>query len=637
MKLHPILNGNIGEILPLFTRWQSLSAVCFFVSVSGITYAFGVYSEILKLKLGFSQSGLETVASIGNSGLYLSLFTGFALEKFGFRVVVLYGGIFIFVGYMYIWLAIQKIVPADILSISLFYFISQLGVCCHVSSAVTLSVKLFPPMARGTSIGLVKGYFGLSSAVLGDIAGERMFVENPVNFVLFIGLFIPMTGIIGSVTANIIPNHLNSFDYEYHNGSYYSMKPYIYHWCLLCLTLLIIGYIQYQYSPLSWTATCITSFIIFMTISSILFIPNLYGNRLLPLDDCDVIQYNKKYSILDTADNNSNSNHNFQTFSSSLHNNNNNKIILKYNHNRPYDPIVIDHNFTSDDDELSYVSSKTSHLPEHNNHNDQQEEEFTSLIHKSNNDTINSYDSTGFYDHDLPFIETIHTWRFWALFFIFLIGTGSGLMVIYNVNAIAQAANKQPSSFFVTLISLANGFGRLTAGVMSDFFVKFQDNSNGNNNNKSNYLKLSKIQLEMIVIFFMGITQLILSCNIDYLLYPCFLSVGYFFGCLVALNTINVADIFGDKYVATNYGAVDTAPIFSSYIFSTGLVALFYKDNIEISNDNDTISSSCVGRMCFFYPFIINFLCCMIASFGCYILHIHTPMKYNRRVTQNGH
>ena len=37
-------------------------------------------------------------------------------------------------------------------------------------------------------------------------------------------------------------------------------------------------------------------------------------------------------------------------------------------------------------------------------------------------------------------------------------------MVIYNVEAVAEALGVTPSSYFVTLISLANGLGRVLAG-----------------------------------------------------------------------------------------------------------------------------------------------------------------------------
>ena len=145
-----------------FTRWQSFAGVCLYVSMAGTTYAFGVYSELLRTNLGFSQGGIDVVASVGNTGLYLSILGGLLLERFGLQFTVYFGGLLIFLGFGYIWLAVEGYVPADIASVSVFFFVSQFGVCCHVSSAVTTSVRLFPPESRGSAVGLVKGYFGLS-------------------------------------------------------------------------------------------------------------------------------------------------------------------------------------------------------------------------------------------------------------------------------------------------------------------------------------------------------------------------------------------------------------------------------------------------------------------------------------------
>ena len=103
-----------------FSRWQSFAGVCLYVSVVGTTYAFGVYSDLLQSKLGFSQNGLDVIASVGNTGLYLSLLGGVLLERFGLHAVVYLGGFLIFIGFLYIWLAVEGYVPADILSVSVF-------------------------------------------------------------------------------------------------------------------------------------------------------------------------------------------------------------------------------------------------------------------------------------------------------------------------------------------------------------------------------------------------------------------------------------------------------------------------------------------------------------------------------------
>lgn len=187
------LNGSSAPDGRLYSRWQSFSSVCMYVSVAGTTYAFAIYSQLLQDNLGYSQTSCDLIASIGTTGLYLSLLAGLCIEKFGFKMVVYYGGIFIFVGFMYIFLAVTKVVPSNFYSVSFFYFLAQAGVCCHITTAVTVSVKLFPPESRGVAIGLSKGYFGLSTAVLSDLAGGY-FDRIPSAFLVFIAVFVPVIG-----------------------------------------------------------------------------------------------------------------------------------------------------------------------------------------------------------------------------------------------------------------------------------------------------------------------------------------------------------------------------------------------------------------------------------------------------------
>eukprot|EP01035_Chromulina_nebulosa_P026299 gene26299-34405_t len=135
--------------------------------------------------------------------------------------------------------------------------------------------------------------------------------------------------------------------------------------------------------------------------------------------------------------------------------------------------------------------------------------------------------------------KVIKTWRFWALYFIYMTVTGTGLMIIYNINAITESFSIYPSSFFVALISLANGLGRVLTGLSSDSLMKHLS-----------------------------------------LLYVSLLLTGFLFGSIVAIIAVNIADIFGSKYIATNFGAIDSAPIFGSYIYATFLVSIFYQPNV---------------------------------------------------------
>ena len=173
--------------------WTSLSGLCLLVSLAGSTYAFGIFAPLLTKHLGYTQKSLDIIASVGNSGLYVSLLVGFAVEMYGVHSVVRFGGALVFVGLTYIWLSIQQLIPTNPILLGLFYFVAQTGSCCHISTAVTAAVRIFPAQGKGTAIGLVKGYFGLSTAVLANLS-IGYFTTSPSMFVLFIAILIPITG-----------------------------------------------------------------------------------------------------------------------------------------------------------------------------------------------------------------------------------------------------------------------------------------------------------------------------------------------------------------------------------------------------------------------------------------------------------
>ena len=68
------LGGCItGRILK--SRWHVFSASLLAVVISGTSYAFGIFSEVFKDKLGFSQLELSIIGSFGSTGLYTGLYS----------------------------------------------------------------------------------------------------------------------------------------------------------------------------------------------------------------------------------------------------------------------------------------------------------------------------------------------------------------------------------------------------------------------------------------------------------------------------------------------------------------------------------------------------------------------------------
>ena len=573
-----------------FTRWQSFAGVCLYVSMAGTTYAFGVYSELLRTNLGFSQGGLDVVASVGNTGLYLSIIGGLILERYGLQFVVYFGGLLIFVGFFYIWLAVEGYVPADIASVSIFFFISQFGVCCHVSSAVTASVRLFPPESRGSAVGLVKGYFGLSSAVLSDFAGGY-FHNAKAYFILFIAIAIPTVGIIGSSLANFIPAHAINFEFDRRKGVSTSLMPFFSHWMAMFSVLFIVGYSQYAFEFTGWSALLMPT-VLSILLLSILMIPGYYGSRFLTDDEWHGICTDGNVSIPDgyvtgpedalreaekdaleylgeSNERKNSTSSNSQMLMSGSSSERSSTVRMNVNgstssHSRngissrdglEYTPRSVSTHNSHHAVKVVANSTKSQYVPYVGSSDDSSNPKTATFQPSSDKSEYASYGSTTviaagtadqdieesgyssrgyleelkgripmenvsdsgpecFYGDSVQLSFSIRTWRFWLLYVSFLTICGTGLMVIDNINAICDAVGKHPSDFYVSLVSLANGAGRVSAGFASDLLSRY----------------FSKLELFGIVAAVMGIAQSMFAVGSPELLYPSLLLVGFLFG-----------------------------------------------------------------------------------------------------------
>ena len=219
-----------------------------------------------------------------------------------------------------------------------------------------------------------------------------------------------------------------------------------------------------------------------------------------------------------------------------------------------------------------------------------------------------------FYDRHVPLRETVLTWRCYALMSVFMCVAGAGILVINNVQAIAQAVQEEPSAFFVTALSVSNAGGRVLVGVVADRYMH----------------SVSRLQVVSVICVLMASVQFVLSLGHPLALYPCLLVVGVMFGAIFSSMAAVVSDIFGSHYVGSNYGFIDLAPAVGSYVFSVGMVALFYPSH---NNETDTSTSplganaECVGAHCFRYAFWVTCVCCLGSAFLSYYIHVVTPIN----------
>nr|GMD37249.1 Nodulin-like protein [Ipomoea batatas] len=147
-------------------RWFIFFGCLLLMSAAGGTYIFGIFSEEIKTSLGYDQKTLNLVSFFKEIGANVGIIAGLINEVAPTWLVLLVGAAMNFSGYFFIWLAVTaRIAHPKVRWICLSICMganSQTFV--HTGALVTL-VNNFPE-SRGIVIGLLKGYVGLSGAIM---------------------------------------------------------------------------------------------------------------------------------------------------------------------------------------------------------------------------------------------------------------------------------------------------------------------------------------------------------------------------------------------------------------------------------------------------------------------------------------
>ncbi|KAJ4728791.1 Protein NUCLEAR FUSION DEFECTIVE 4-like [Melia azedarach] len=161
----------LAEKLKTFVnnRWLVFVSAMWIQSCAGIGYLFGSISPVIKSEMGYNQRQIALLGVAKDLGDSIGFVAGSLVEILPVWCINLIGVVQNFVGYGLVWLIVTNRLPAlPLWVLCVAIFVGTNGETYFNTATLVSCVQNFPK-SRGPIVGILKGFAGLSGAILTQI------------------------------------------------------------------------------------------------------------------------------------------------------------------------------------------------------------------------------------------------------------------------------------------------------------------------------------------------------------------------------------------------------------------------------------------------------------------------------------
>jgi hypothetical protein len=555
-------------------RWFVIAVGIVVMVASAGAYSFGVYSQKLKTVLNINQETLNIIANFKDLGVNLGVHSGLLFDYWSPGAVLFLGAVQTVVGYLCAWLSVTRRIQPTVWEMCLFLFIGANSQPMLNTAVLVQTVKLFPN-SKGIVIGLMKGYIGISGAILIQIYITLEGSTKPESFLMLLIWFPAAVALISILFIRPLPPFQGAPDVKY------------FYW-FLGLGFVLAAYLMGVSITQNLTNVSVDServlgvvllILLAVPLFAIAYRSEMHGKMSLDetltsggaapgLADIETGSQKPPSTQVTTLDS-------LRTTSKNTSKDEND------NDDGDEFPIPKD-NGTSEREENGFAD-KNIVLAEVNN---------AQLTLPGTAEVVKKkpWPRRG---EDHTIWQAYRSLDFWLLFVAVIFGIGSGLAATDNMGQLGLSLGYTATNVrtFVSLLSIWNSIGRWMGGFLSEILLQRYGTS--------------RTKFFTIMLLVMATAYLLIAINVPGCLYFGSILLGLSFGTQYPIYATVVAEEFGLRYFGTLYNSIGVACIVGNYMLSVPVAGRFYDSEAKRQAKEGALISTgkksllCHGASCY--------------------------------------